>query len=144
MKRTITTFCALASAAFACVVGGCTLKPADEPGGNADQVTAGAPLYLANCAKCHGPLGEGTSRGPTVVGKSAFPLNAPPGSARKTQFRTAQDVLEFVRENMPKDKPGSLRDDEYAAILAFALKANGFDLHHERVNEDNAAAIRLH
>jgi cytochrome c len=120
-------------------------KPANAPGGNTDQVAAGATLYAANCAKCHGPLGKGTSKAPPVVGDNALPLEPPSGAKlRKTQFHTAKDVLDFIRVNMPLGKPGSLSEDEYASILAFDLKANGIDLRHERVNEATASSFVLH
>jgi hypothetical protein len=37
-------------------------------------------------------------------------------------------VAEFVVKNMPGDAPGSLSADDYYAILAFDLHANGIDL----------------
>jgi hypothetical protein len=37
-------------------------------------------------------------------------------------------VAAFVATKMPANKPGSLTADEYYAILAFDLKANGVDV----------------
>lgn len=136
-------FGALPLVALAISAVGCG-KPPNAPGGNADQVAEGAPLYLAHCAKCHGPTGGGTQSGPAVVGKTALPLNPPPGAkVRKVQFRTAKDVLDFISVHMPADAPGSLTATQYANILAFDLKANGVDLHGLRVNETNAATFTL-
>jgi len=145
--RPMSTVILLAASAVFALTGGATGcgKPPNAPGGNTDQVAEGAPLYLAHCAKCHGPVGAGTDGVPAVVGKDALPLNPPPGAKlRKTQFRTGRDVLDFVRANMPKDKPGSLSETQYADILAFDLKANGIDLHGMRVNESNADTFILH
>lgn len=134
----------LALLALAAGAVGCG-KPPNAPGGNIDQVAEGAPLYLAHCAKCHGPAGMGTDTAPPVVGKNALPLDPRPGAKlRKTRFRTAKDVLDFVRVNMPKDAPGSLSETQYADILAFDLKANGVDLHGQRVNDSNASTFILH
>jgi cytochrome c len=128
----------------AVVATGCG-KPPEAPGGNRDQVAEGAPLYVAHCAKCHGPTGAGIGQAPAVVGKNALPLNPPPGAQHRTgQFATAKDVLDFIRTNMPADAPGSLSETQYADILAFDLKLNGLDLHHERVNEENASNFVLH
>src|SRR3954470_15746695 len=93
------------------------------------QVKEGAELYKKHCAGCHGDAGEGGKKAPPVVGKSALPLD-PPATAkvRKNKFHTAADVAEFVVKNMPAKKPGSLKTDEYWAILAFDLKANGVDV----------------
>jgi cytochrome c len=128
----------------ALLVVGCG-KPPEAPGGNRDQVAEGAPLYVAHCAKCHGPTGAGMGHAPAVVGKNALPLNPPPGAQHRVgQFQTAKDVLDFIRVNMPADNPGSLSETQYADILAFDLKLNGLDLHHERVNDENASNFVLH
>jgi cytochrome c len=109
------------------------------------QAARGGPLYGQYCAKCHGDGGQGTSEGPPVVGTAALPLD-PPGTAkfRKTQFRTAGDVYDFVRTHMPAKAPGSLKQDEYLAIMAFALQANGVDLTGKTVTPEALAAIVLH
>ena len=94
------------------------------------QATAGATLYAEHCASCHGDHGEGISCGaPPVVGKDALPLD-PPASAkyRKATFHTARDVYDFVKANMPAKAPSSLSQDQYLAIIAFDLSANGVDL----------------
>jgi mono/diheme cytochrome c family protein len=120
-------------------------KSALAPGGTTDQVAAGAALFAANCAKCHGAAGQGTSKAPPLVGSGALPLDPrPTAKFRKTQFRTAKDVLDFIRVNMPADNPGSLSEANYEAILAFALKANGVDLHGVQVNEATASSFVLH
>jgi mono/diheme cytochrome c family protein len=144
MKTMPIAFALGALAVTGLVATGCG-KPPDAPGTSRDQVAEGAPLYVAHCAKCHGPTGAGMGHAPAVVGKNALPLNPPPGAQHRTsQFRTARDVLDFVRANMPADNPGSLSETQYADILAFDLKLNGLDLHHERVNEENAGNFVLH
>jgi len=107
-------------------------KSADSepsPATFAEQVTRGADEYGEHCAKCHGSSGEGSAQAPAVVGPKALPLD-PPSTAkvRKSQFVTVADVAQFVVQNMPGDAPGSLSADEYYAILAFDLHANGIDL----------------
>ncbi len=110
-----------------------------------DQVAWGQELYGANCASCHGSSGEGGGNTPAVVGKTALPLD-PPATAkfRKTQFHTGMDVFQFVKANMPPGKGGSLKDEEYAAILAFDLKANGVDMTGKTVDATTAASFVLH
>jgi mono/diheme cytochrome c family protein len=105
----------------------------------------GAKLYADNCASCHGPGGEGNAKVPAVVGKSALPLDpAPPSQARKSKFHTAADVFQFVKANMPPNKGGSLTDEQYAAILAFDLKANGVDMTGKKVDASTAPGFVLH
>jgi cytochrome c len=111
----------------------------------ADQAAEGAKLYAKHCARCHGDAGQGTKKAPPVVGKDALPLDPPTGAKiRKEQFHTAQDVAAFVAAKMPANKPGSLKADEYYAILAFDLKANGVDVSGKTIDPTTAAQIKLH
>ena len=121
----------------------------EDSGKNADpaakQVAEGQKLYGRHCAKCHGDSGQGTKDAPPVVGASALPLD-PPATARvrKTQFHTAGDVLDFISANMPAKKPGSLKQSEYLAILAFDLKANGVERTGNALDASTAKTIELH
>jgi cytochrome c len=107
--------------------------PAPEPPKTnpfADQVAAGQVLYGKHCAECHGSAGN-DGKAPAVVGldKGALPLDPPKKSkTRKTQFKTVADVADYVVKNMPPKAAGTLSSDEYWAILAFDLHANGIDL----------------
>jgi cytochrome c len=116
----------------------------DQPAAGPDQVASGAALYAEKCAACHGDGGQGTDRAPAVVGASALPLIAAAGAKRDVEFRTAGDVFRWVRVAMPGDEPGSLSDAEYAAILAFALEANGVDMTGVQVTETWADGVVLH
>ena len=109
-----------------------------------DQIEAGKQLYVKHCAACHGDAGQGGKKAPPVVGKDALPLN-PPASAkvRTSKFHTALDVGEFVMKQMPAKKPGSLTTDEYLAILAFDLTANGVKLD-GKLTPEAAKKIVLH
>lgn len=110
----------------------------------AEQVERGAKLFGEHCSECHGKAGQGTDEAPPLVGKDALPLDPRPGQkVRKAQFRTAWDVAQFVVKNMPANEPGSLKLDEYVAILAFDLKANGVELRQE-LDQKVAAGITLH
>ena len=101
----------------------------DPAAAAAEQAERGGKLYAKHCASCHGDAGQGTAKAPPVVGKDALPKDPrPTQKVRKVPFRTAKDVADFVVANMPGNKPGSLKADEYFAILAFDLKANGVAL----------------
>jgi mono/diheme cytochrome c family protein len=100
-----------------------------DPQNFTEQVALGGDLYAAHCSSCHGKNGEGTATAPAVVGTTALTLDPPSGAkVRKTQFVTVADVANFVVQNMPGDAPRSLSEEEYFAILAFDLHANGIDL----------------
>jgi S-disulfanyl-L-cysteine oxidoreductase SoxD len=127
-------------ASFLFAVGGCattsstpaaTGPSAAAPASFAEQVAAGQTLYAQSCASCHGDSGQGTAKAPRVVGikEGALPLDPPAERQfRKSQFVTVADVAKFTVENMPPKKAGTLTNDQYLAILAFDLKANGIDL----------------
>ena len=103
---------------------------ATAPNNFAEQVELGQKTYGEHCASCHGASGTG-GKAPPVVGlsKGALPLNPPSTSKyRKTQFKTVADIADFVTKSMPPTAPGSLSADQYWAILAFDLKANGINL----------------
>jgi mono/diheme cytochrome c family protein len=130
--------------ALAC---GSTAPPVVTPASvEGDQVTQGKALYVSHCASCHGNSGEGIAgKVPAVVGAGALPLDPPAGAkVRKTQFHNASDVFAWVKGNMPPGGAGSLTDAQYAAVLAFDLKANGVELTGKTVDTSSAAGIVLH
>jgi cytochrome c len=100
---------------------------AKEPRSAADQqVERGAQLFAANCSTCHGASGGGSQLAPPLVGAGALPEKPRPSQQlRTTTFRTAEDVYRFVSTYMPRSSPGALPPDQYYAILAFVLRANG-------------------
>jgi mono/diheme cytochrome c family protein len=115
-------------------------------GAFAEQVADGQALFAEHCAKCHGDAGQGTEDAPRIVGlaEGALPLE-PPASRqiRKTRFVTVADVAEFAMANMPPKKAGTLSTDEYLAVIAFDLKANGIDLGQERLTMENARNLTI-
>jgi mono/diheme cytochrome c family protein len=92
-----------------------------------EQRDAGQELFAANCARCHGAeLGGGM--GP--------PLNDLPSTWGGS---TLGSLYRFVSSNMPMDAPGSLSDEEYAAVIAFVLSQNGFPHGEEPLPADGEA-----
>jgi len=136
-------------AALAVLLAGChegTHASYSNPLTASSQIEHGQELFAANCAKCHGDAGQGTEDAPPLAGKGALPLKPRPDQKlRKTDFRTAMDVAEFVTKAMPPKAAARARitNDEYWAILAFALDANGVPLR-EPVGPGNAKSIVLH
>ncbi len=63
--------------AAACVVaaltgtGAAQTPPPAPPGPSSADVEAGRQLYLVACTSCHGASGEGTDRGPSLIGAGA-------------------------------------------------------------------------
>ncbi|HEX3763488.1 MAG TPA: c-type cytochrome [Kofleriaceae bacterium] len=119
--------------------------PAPAPGADAvtAQIEQGKQLYVDKCARCHGDAGQGSAKAPPVVGKDAFPEKPRPGAKRAADFHTAADVFAFASKNMPGGAPGSLSTDQYLAIFAFDLTANGVKLDRP-LDAAAAQAIVLH
>jgi mono/diheme cytochrome c family protein len=108
------------------------------------QIDQGKQLYGEHCAKCHGDAGQGVpDKGPPVVGKEAFPQQPRPGAKRTVEFRTAADVFAWATVHMPGDAPGTLSQDQYLAIFAFDLTANGIKLE-KPLDGPTAQSIVLH
>ncbi len=108
------------------------------------QVDQGKQLYVDKCSKCHGDAGQGVDKkGPPVVGPEAFPQKPRQGAKRDVEFHTAADVFAWTSKHMPGNAPGSLTTDEYLAIFAFDLTANGIKLD-KPLDGPAAQAIVLH
>jgi cytochrome c len=116
----------------------------------AEQVDKGRDVFRLQCARCHGPDGQGITniyRGmtaPPLIAPSAFPLDPRPyQKMRHFQFRTVRDVYEFASAVMPADQPASLSTDEYWDAIAYLLNANGMAVNGQILNEDAAANMPL-
>ena len=108
------------------------------------QIDQGKQLYVDKCAKCHGDAGQGVpDKGPPVVGPEAFPEKPRPNAKRDVDFHTAADVFAWTSKHMPGNAPGSLTTDQYLAIFAFDLTANGVKLE-KPLDGPAAQAIVLH
>ena len=119
--------------------------PTAAPSTFSEQVAMGQNLYVEHCASCHGSSGN-DGKAPKVVGlkDGALPLEPPATSKfRKQQFKTVADVADFVVKAMPPNKAGSLTDEQYWAILAFDLKANGIDLGDKKLDPALASTLTI-
>lgn len=120
-------------------------SPAETPAATeGSQIEFGAALFAEYCASCHGADAKGTDNAPALVGPDALPLRAPEGRSRDLPFHTAGDVFRFMSTAMPANDPGSLSAEQYAAILTFALHANGVEVSEMPLNEAQADQITLH
>jgi mono/diheme cytochrome c family protein len=94
-------------------------------------VDAGAALYAAKCASCHGPKGEGIAPAyPALIGRDPKGENfvfATDWKITRTignYWPYATTVFDYVRRAMPLTQPGSLSNDEVYALTAYLLAAN--------------------
>lgn len=75
-----------------------------------EQVERGLAEFRGSCGECHS---TGEFRGRTFL--------------FRWRRQTAWDFFREIVTTMPEDAPGSLRDREYADIIAFVLDMNGYD-----------------
>jgi mono/diheme cytochrome c family protein len=111
----------------------------------AEQYAAGKKIYTEKkCATCHGDSGAGNPKNPPVIGEKAFPEAAPKtAKLRKgVAFKTAKDVMDFVKAKMPIKAPNTLTDDEAAAVTAWMLSESKVNIE-KKLDASNAAAISL-
>ena len=164
-SRTVFTI-ALAAALLACAA-----TPPGATDANLakakNQASRAAELFARECASCHGERGEGRARAPAIIGAGALPLyprdsasspaftdpaqlqiqaqSRPPGVLSRDPFRTAQDLYNYVSTHMPlpKERIGSLKPEEYWAIIDFVLTAHGTEVPPGGVTPSNAAGVSI-
>ncbi len=80
------------------------------------QAALGAELYESSCAECHLPGLEGSSEAPELAG---------PSFRNQWGGRPVTELLNYTRLAMPPDQPGSMSNEEYAAVVAYLIEQNG-------------------
>ncbi|GEM_PF-1114297 len=116
----------------------------------AEQVSKGREIFRLQCARCHGPSGEGIRdiyRGmtaPPLIGPTAFPVD--PRAYQKMrhfQFHTVQDIYEFASAVMPADQPASLTAEDYWDVISYLLNANGMAVNGQPLDQESAMRMSL-
>lgn len=75
-------------------------------------VASGAEVFAESCARCHGSELEGTERFPALTGES-FEAD--------WAGKTVGDLYNFIQEEMPLGRGGTLTDEQYHLVTAFVL-----------------------
>lgn len=106
------------------------VNPAGEglPAGRGTPA-AGAGVWAAKCAACHGGRGEGNERYPRLVGREpeeGFPFGRQLRYARTVgnYWPYATTLYDYIRRTMPPTAPGSLEAEEIYAVVAWLLAEN--------------------
>jgi polar amino acid transport system substrate-binding protein len=103
--------------------------PADAPEFNKTQVAHGKTLYSSSCAKCHGP---------GLDGVTAPALRGPAFAPAANSHLTIGGIFGYMATNMPADRPGKMRDQDYADLMAFLLYSNGYGAGANKLTADAA------
>ncbi|SEB16500.1 c-type cytochrome [Paraburkholderia sartisoli] len=101
----------------------------DVPSFDRMQANHGKALYASSCAKCHGGALQGVT-GPALRGPAFAPIS--------NAHLTVGGIFGYMATNMPADRPGKLKDQDYADIMAFLLFSNGYTPGSTKLTADNA------
>ena len=72
-----------------------------------DQANRGQDVYMGMCKSCHSP---------DAYTAATF--------TSKWEGKPLSELYGFIRDNMPKNEPGSMSPEEYADVLAYLLRIN--------------------
>jgi mono/diheme cytochrome c family protein len=103
----------------------------DVPSFDRMQADHGKALYASSCAKCHGGALQGVT-GPALRGPAFAPVS--------NAHLTVGGIFGYMATNMPADRPGKLKDQDYADIMAFLLYSNGYTPSPTKLTADSARA----
>jgi|GEM_PF-2276404 len=92
----------------------------------------GSTVYSEHCARCHGKEGQGRI-GPPVLGPEAWLSN----------YGTGRRLYDYVRRTMPQDKPRSLSERQYRAVVTYLLRRNGYVSSEESLSREELEAVSL-
>ena len=87
-------------------------------------VAQGEKLFMDNCATCHGEFGEGAGRWPVLAGGKGSLTSDNPVKTVGSYWPYASTVFDYLRHAMPYGNAGSLKIDEYYALVAYVLFLN--------------------
>jgi quinoprotein glucose dehydrogenase len=91
----------------------------------AAQAERGAAAYQSNCAKCH--------EGADVDGP---PLTGDPFIDRWRED-SLSSLFDFIKSNMPQDKPGKLDGAMYRDVIAHLLQANMYPVGNQELSAES-------
>lgn len=107
---------------------------AEPPSFEQAQIAHGKALYSSSCAKCHGAQLQGMTA-PALQGPSFAPAS--------NSHLTVGGIFSYMATNMPADRPGKMKDQDYADIMAFLLMSNGYKPGGAKMTADSARASTL-
>ena len=87
-------------------------------------VAAGRDIFAAQCARCHGPNGEGDI-GARLVGGQGTLATPRPLKTVGSFWPYATTLWDYINRAMPFDRPGLLQPPEVYAVVAYVLNLNG-------------------
>lgn len=103
---------------------------------------AGAALYQARCASCHGSEGRNGMNDALVGGQGTIDGEMPQKTVG-SYWPYATTLFDYVRRAMPYQNPGSLSNDELYAITAYVLYLNGIVGESDTIDARSLPKVRM-
>ena len=94
------------------------------------QATRGEAVYAESCTSCHGPDLSGGGQAPELAGRE---FN------KDWNDLSVGDLFDRTRATMPADKPGTLKPEPAADVIAFLLQKGSFPAGQTELPSDVAA-----
>ena len=129
------------------------------------QIELGHAEYWMSCMVCHGDRGQGlTPEWRSVLDPAdqncwqsrCHAANHPPegfqipresplvmGTGALAGYRTATELYEYLRVEMPWSFPGLFSDEKYWELAAYLAETNNIELPHEPLGPDNGEDVLL-
>lgn len=104
-------------------------------------VEEGKRVYEQYGAAFHGQNGEGTDAAPQLVGGIGSLDSDEPVKTVGSYWPYAPIVFDYIRRAMPVTGPQTLTNDEYYALTAWVLWANGIISENEEINKETLPKI---
>lgn len=111
--------------------------PAAAPSGayTTAQAAQGGSVYAANCASCHAA---------NLSGRSCPALSGPAfAKSIDANYKTAAQLYDFIKKQMPLNAPGSLSQQNYLAVTAYILSKNGRGAGSAALSMQTAPGVKL-
>lgn len=108
------------------------------------SVLDGEPIYIEQCAICHGDFGEGIDRWPVLAGGHDTLTEDRPEKTVGSYWPYLSTVYDYIRRAMPFGNARSLTDDQVYALTAYVLYLNDIVEDEDFVlSNENFTEIRL-
>ena len=105
-------------------------------------VAAGRTVFASQCARCHGPAGEGDV-GPRLTGGQGTLATPRPLKTVGSFWPYATTIFDYVRRSMPLNDSKSLTNEEVYAVVAYILQLNGIIAEDATLDAQTLLKVRM-
>ena len=104
---------------------------------------AGAVVFAAHCAACHGDKGQGLGDFPALVGGRGTLSTDEPRLTVGSYWPYAPTLFDYIRRAMPYQAAGELSADDVYALTAWILARNGIIGQSKVIDRHSLPKVRM-